>query len=321
MSRRVLAMPSTRSEEPEELEAGPQLEPAAARSAGVVAELTGADLSTPLTVEQVPAPYAPSEAEELTAQERADLETCERAVNGLQTSFALAGKALATINQARLYREEYATFVDYLEARWQMSESQAYRLMDGWQVAALLSAHGLTVLNERQGRELNAIFKAHGGPAVIAVAKTVTAEVKKPTAALLGTVRKALPRNLPDDPDQRERVVAEATRRALPIQTSPIGGETPAPGTSPNGGGTEAGGGDVTPDQVDEGAEAIATLEAALAQQRQIYDRLGGGVLAAALLYDPGRGDYLRRELRQYANRTAYRMREAAGDQDEAAAG
>ncbi|WP_231158080.1 hypothetical protein [Streptomyces sp. CNZ748] len=44
---------------------------------------------------------------------------------------------------------------------------------------------------------------------------------------------------------------------------------------------------------MDEGAEAIATLEAALAQQRQIYDRLGGGVLAAALLYEPGRGGRL----------------------------
>ncbi|MCX4482154.1 hypothetical protein OOK44_38100 [Streptomyces cellulosae] len=316
MSRRVLAMPSTRSEEPEELEeleAGPQLEPAAARSAGVVAELTGADLSTPLTVEQVPAPYAPSEAEELTAQERADLETCERAVNGLQTSFALAGKALATINQARLYREEYATFVDYLEARWQMSESQAYRLMDGWQVAALLSAHGLTVLNERQGRELNAIFKAHGGPAMIAVAKTVTAEVKKPTAALLGTVRKALPRNLPDDPDQRERVVAEATRRALPIQTSPIGGETPAPGTSPNGGETEAGGGDVTPDQVDEGVEAIAVLEDAAAHQALIAEKVTGKVLTAALLYDPGRAELLRAKLREGAKKVAHRTRDPEG--------
>ncbi|MER7870568.1 MULTISPECIES: hypothetical protein [unclassified Streptomyces] len=78
--------------------------------------------------------------------------------------------------------------------------------------------------------------------------------------------------------------------------------------------------GSVTQDQVNEGAEAIATLEAALAQQRQIYDRLGGGVLAAALLYDPGRGDYLRRELRQYANRTAHRM-QARGNQDAAPAG
>ncbi|MFE1206173.1 hypothetical protein ACFW5V_31290 [Streptomyces sp. NPDC058762] len=73
--------------------------------------------------------------------------------------------------------------------------------------------------------------------------------------------------------------------------------------------------GGVSQDQVDEGAEAIATLEAAVAQQRQIYDRVGGGVLAAALLYDPGRGDHLRRELRQYAQRTAYRARNTSGDQ------
>ncbi|MFF5256957.1 hypothetical protein ACFY4K_33640 [Streptomyces leeuwenhoekii] len=77
----------------------------------------------------------------------------------------------------------------------------------------------------------------------------------------------------------------------------------------------EANVGGVSQDQVDESAEAIATLEAAVAQQRQIYDRIGGGVLAAALLYDPGRGDHLRRELRQYAKRTAYRARDTSGDQ------
>ncbi|MFB7225709.1 hypothetical protein [Streptomyces sp. NPDC056227] len=47
---------------------------------------------------------------------------------------------------------------------------------------------------------------------------------------------------------------------------------------------------------------AVATVERALAQQRRIYDALGAGVLAAALLYDLGRGERLRHELRQYAN-------------------
>ncbi len=69
--------------------------------------------------------------------------------------------------------------------------------------------------------------------------------------------------------------------------------------------------------ELDEGAEAIATMERALAQQRQIYAALGGGTLSAAMLYDPNRGERLRHELRQYANRTAYRMREpTAGDED-----
>ncbi|MFF5279861.1 hypothetical protein ACWD9K_34700 [Streptomyces sp. 900116325] len=71
--------------------------------------------------------------------------------------------------------------------------------------------------------------------------------------------------------------------------------------------------------ELDQGAEAIATMERALAQQRQIYDALGGGTLAAAMLYDPNRGERLRHELRQYANRTAHRMREpAAGDENSA---
>ncbi|WP_225629384.1 hypothetical protein [Streptomyces werraensis] len=322
-ARRVLAMPSTRSTEPEELEeleAGPVEEPAAARSSGVVAELTGADLSTPLTVEQVPAPYAPSTGAELDDQERADLETCERAVAGLQRAFALAGKALATINQARLYRETHATFTDYLTDRWKMSESQAYRLMDAWPVYAQLEAAGVTVLNERQARELVASFRKHGGPATVALARAVEKHTEKPTAATYAAARKALPAQLPQDPHQLERAVEEATVRALPRQTSPIGGETAAPSTSPNGGETTAGPGagraddegDVTQDQVDAGAEAMAKLEAAVAQQRQVYEEIPPDVLAAAMLYDLGRAERLRHEGAQYATRAGYRFRGSA---------
>jgi hypothetical protein len=63
------------------------------------------------------------------------------------------------------------------------------------------------------------------------------------------------------------------------------------------------------------GAEAIAVLEAAVAQQQQIYDRLAG-VVAQALMYDPGRAELLLGQLRQYANRTAYRARGRANDAD-----
>ncbi|WP_341722226.1 hypothetical protein [Streptomyces albidoflavus] len=63
MSRRPLTMPSTRSDEADETEAAgraassPSAEPAAARPGGVVASLTGTDVSTPVTVAQLPTPY------------------------------------------------------------------------------------------------------------------------------------------------------------------------------------------------------------------------------------------------------------------------
>jgi len=318
MSRRpALSMVSTRSDDTPDtpgVVVRPAAPPTATGSGGVVAELTGGDTSSPLSIASIPAPYAPSEGATLTDQERAHLETCERAVAGLQRAFAVAGKALATINQARLYRETHKTFTDYLADRWSMSESQAYRLMDAWPVYAQLEAAGVTVLNERQARELVASFRRHGGPATVALAKAVEKYARRPTAAMYEAARKALPAQLPQDPYQLERTVEEVTVRVLPRAASPNGGETAASSTSPNGGETAGRGvgqaeaeGDITRDQVEAGAEAMATLEAAVAQQRQIYDRIGGGVLAAARLYDPGRADYLCRELRQYANRTSYR--------------
>ncbi|MEZ3182968.1 hypothetical protein KYY02_31210 [Streptomyces pimonensis] len=333
MTRRALAMPSTRSEEPDEEleeETSAEAEPAPARPPGVLAELTGADLSTPLTVDHIPAPYAPSDGDTLTAQEVADLETCERGVAGLQRAFAVAGKALATINQARLYRPGpgrpgFKTFTEYLAARWDgLSESQAYRLMDAWPVYALLESAGVTVLNERQARELVLTFRKHGGPATVALAKAVERRTRKPTAAAIGTARKELPASLPRDPDQMVRVIEDAAQRALSRPVSPNGGETAAPSTSPIGGENPAGPGvgraddegDVTPEQVDVGAEAMARLEAAVAQQRQVYEEIPPDVLAAAMLYDLGRAERLRHEGAQYATRAGFRFRGSAEEDD-----
>jgi hypothetical protein len=41
-----------------------------------------------------------------------------------------------------------------------------------------------------------------------------------------------------------------------------------------------------------------------------LYDELGGGVVAEALVSDPGRAEHLLREIGQYANRTAWRVRQ-----------
>ncbi|MFF5256956.1 hypothetical protein ACFY4K_33635 [Streptomyces leeuwenhoekii] len=122
-ARRALALPSTRSEEPndaDELEAGIGEEPAAARSSGVVAELTGADLSTPLTVQQLPTPYDVPETvtRPLNDQERGHLAVCEQALHAFRRSVIVAGKALEVINRGRLYRETHGTFVEYLDDVW-----------------------------------------------------------------------------------------------------------------------------------------------------------------------------------------------------------
>ncbi|MBZ6086596.1 hypothetical protein KVH15_37130 [Streptomyces olivaceus] len=326
MSRRSLALPSTRSTEPDdadELEAGPEEEPAAARSAGVVASLTGADLSTPLTVAQLPAPYDVPETvtAPLNDQERGYLDVCEQALHGFRKSVIVAGKALEVINRGRLYRETHGTFVEYLDDVWEIRKSQAYRMIEAWPVAAAVSPIG--DINEGQARELGPVLKDYGQEATVALYRRVK-ELRgdrRVTAADLAEARAVLPppKQLAR-PDQVRDVLTMAAAEGRTPRLAPPEPKVPTQAVDEHEPGRideadEADEGGVSQDQVHEGAEAIATLEAAVAQQRQIYDRVGGGTLAAALLYDPGRGEYLRRELRQYANRTAYRMRDTSGDQ------
>ncbi|MFF3061566.1 hypothetical protein [Streptomyces sp. NPDC057909] len=318
--RRSLVMPSTRSAEPddEEQEAGTGTEVSFAQSVGVVATLTGADVSTPVSVVQLPTPYDVAETvtSPLDDQERAHLAVCEQALYGFRKSVIVAGKALDIINRARLYRETHATFVEYLDDVWEIRKSQAYRMIEAWPVAAAVSPIG--DINEGQARELQPVFKDYGQEAAVALYREVK-ELRgdrKITAADLAEARAVLPpaRQLAR-PDQVRDVLAAAAAegrapRLAPAEAQPRP-QVPAQASGeaqPEGGGVH---------QLDEGAEAIATMERALAQQRQIYDAVGDGVLAAALLYDPGRGERLRHELRKYANRTAYRMRHASGDQDQ----
>lgn len=73
---------------------------------------------------------------------------------GVQT-FVEVGQALMEVRDARLYRLSHGTFEDYCRERWGWGRSHTYRLMDGAQVAHLVSPTGdIERPNERQAREL-----------------------------------------------------------------------------------------------------------------------------------------------------------------------
>ncbi|MGC4959744.1 hypothetical protein ACLQ2P_41660 [Actinomadura citrea] len=139
--------------------------------------------------ESVPAPYeAFSDSPNLVDTERQDLAACEKAIDGLRLAFWAAGKALQTIRDARLYRAKHATFEDYVEQRWQMSRAQAYRLIDAWPLAEVLSPMGDT-LNERQVRALLPFAHQHGKDAAVTVYGTVASVEGVPlTATVLADV-------------------------------------------------------------------------------------------------------------------------------------
>ncbi|MFF9691083.1 hypothetical protein [Streptomyces sp. NPDC014623] len=54
----------------------------------------------------MPAPYQPHSEDELSHQERADLEACKAGVDNLRNAFRIAGKPFETMSVAKLHREE-----------------------------------------------------------------------------------------------------------------------------------------------------------------------------------------------------------------------
>ena len=287
--------------------------PAGERSGGgVLAAVTGATVSAPLTVEQLPMPYdaAPGVLSPLNDKERGDLEKCEQALHGFRKAVIVAGKALEVINRGRLYRDTHATFEDYVTEVWGFKRAHAYRLIEEWPVAVACLRFG--DINEMQARELLPVRKAHGMEAAVTLYREVRELAgqhgkRRLAAADLAEAREVLPPRLaaPEQVADVLRVAAAQGRvpRIVPprldIPEQPTGEPTPTAE-------------DVLKDDARAGAEGMAVIEAALAQQKQIYDRLAGAV-SAAEMYDPGRADMVLAELRQYANRTAYRAGRGRG--------
>ncbi|WP_049560192.1 hypothetical protein [Nonomuraea sp. SBT364] len=135
----------------------------------------------------MPAPYVQPRADgELTEQERADLFTCEAALDGLRLAWWAAGKALQTIRDARLYRAGHLSFEAYCASRWDMTRRQADRLIAAWPLAERLRPIGLSSLNEGQIRELLPLADRHGQDAAAVVYQTVAeADGVRVTAAVL----------------------------------------------------------------------------------------------------------------------------------------
>jgi hypothetical protein len=159
----------------------------------------GADAPPPAAVtvvisaSSVPEPHSPAGEGQLSPAEEADLATCEVALDNLRLAFAAAGKALQVIRDARLYRATHDTFEDYVERRWGMGKSQAYRLIEAWPLAELLSPIGER-LTESHVRELLPFAGRHGQGAAATVYQAVAeADGIRVTAAVLHDVVGILP--------------------------------------------------------------------------------------------------------------------------------
>jgi hypothetical protein len=157
----------------------------------------------------VPAPYVATEEGQLSASEHDYLAACEAALDSLRLAFWAAGKALQVIRDARLYRETYGTFEEYVEDRWDISRPQAYRLIAAWPLAERLSPIGDKKLNEPQIRELLPLARTHGEDAAVTVYSTVAGtDGVTVTAAVLHGVVGILPEDRFDPAEAAEQIRA-----------------------------------------------------------------------------------------------------------------
>lgn len=180
--------------------------------------LTDPAPSAPAPVaDAVPAPYHGRTSGELDKRERADLATCEAAIDNLRTAFWAAGKALQVIRDARLYRATHPTFEEYCEDRWQMRRAHADRLIRAWPLAERLNPIGSKELNEGQIRELIPLAARHGPDAAVTVYRAVAeTEGVKVTAAVLKGAIDVLPADHFDAAEAVEQIRAYLTGQAPP---------------------------------------------------------------------------------------------------------
>lgn len=74
----------------------------------------------------------------LIAQEQDMLLKCESAIENLRFAFWAAGKALQVVRDARLYREDFGTFEEYTQTRWDITPQYAGKLIRTWRVVEAL---------------------------------------------------------------------------------------------------------------------------------------------------------------------------------------
>ncbi|MEY9969510.1 hypothetical protein ABIA33_007599 [Streptacidiphilus sp. MAP12-16] len=92
-----------------------------------------------ITSELIPVPALTGASGPLSEVEQHELGLCERAVENMAAAAWLAGKALQTIRDAKLYRHTHARFEDYIAERWEIGERTAYQLIEEWALAERLN--------------------------------------------------------------------------------------------------------------------------------------------------------------------------------------
>lgn len=174
---------------------------------------------------ELPEPYESTDDGPMTQTELELFGQCEEALHHFRRAFATAGQALQVIRDGRLYRSLYPNFDAYCRERWEMSRTQADRLIRSWPYVRLLAPIGVTP-NESQIRKILPLADRHGQDAAVTVYRTVAEhDGVNVTAEVLQGAIAVLPENNEFDPD----AVAARIRAYLAGDLEPPTAPAPTP--------------------------------------------------------------------------------------------
>lgn len=113
----------------------------------------------------------------LAKSEKETLERLEKIIEEGRATVVAMGRALRQICLEKLYRDEYPTFVVYVQKRWGFTVARAYQLIDTLNVS---EAIGVDV-SERHAREISRAPKSDWRRVFDGVHESCNAEGRKPT--------------------------------------------------------------------------------------------------------------------------------------------
>ncbi|MDX2215497.1 MAG: hypothetical protein SFY66_19695 [Oculatellaceae cyanobacterium bins.114] len=160
----------------------------------------------------------------LTVDEKIRRSHLEQTIERGLKAFYEAGQALMEMRDRRLYREEFATFEDYCQTRWEMSKTHANRLIEAAEVIETLTPIGVILpINESQARPLaplsvearvevmqaSAAIAPSGKPTAAHVQRAVEAVKTKPQPLTPGQRLTVLDEQSPYYGEEVEVVAAE----------------------------------------------------------------------------------------------------------------
>jgi hypothetical protein len=166
-----------------------------------------------------------SSSDKLSPEEKQLRRVCETTIRKGKKWFVPTGRALAVINERRLYREGYPTFDAYCKQRWGFTDAHAHRLIEAFKVAEDLSPFGDELLpdNEAQTRVL-AKVPAANRLAVMMAAKELAGKERFTKTHIKKAIKEVLGTKETDEvaSDQPENPVVPKPQNIAPISVEQI---------------------------------------------------------------------------------------------------